>query len=123
MADGAKKRSTPLRDATNLSAEDFNSQGASTKRAEAPAKGDGEPPSHTAGLRKFKAKRLNEHVKSAYSLANTLAAAIIGGAYILPEIKGEHLPQELDRPTWVGVGLAIFAFGHFIIWFGYQKED
>lgn len=39
-----------------------------------------------AALRKFSAKRVNEHVKSVYAFANTLAAAVIGAAYIIPSV-------------------------------------
>lgn len=74
-------------------------------------------------LRKFSAKRVNEHVKSVYAFANTLAAAIIGAAYIIPSVTKGAAQVDLDAPGWVLIGLTLHGFGHFVIWRFLRRED
>lgn len=125
MTNGAKKRTNPYFDAKNLSAEDVDAQLSSDKHTKKSAGGDGDPPSDNRddAARKFRAKRHNEHVKALYSLTNTLGAAILGAAYILPEIQGVKVIQEADRPTWVVIGLVVIASGHAAIRWGTRRED
>ena len=48
------------------------------------------------------------------------AAAIIGAAYIVPTIRSELGPNELDRPGWIVIGPSLHVFGHVLIRFGYR---
>ncbi|WP_267355269.1 MULTISPECIES: hypothetical protein [unclassified Methylobacterium] len=77
----------------------------------------------TPADKKFRAKKINEHIKSAYSLFYTLSAAIIGGAFIIPLIKHEFELCEFDRFVWIGVGIGLHVFGHVIVYLGMQRED
>ena len=74
-------------------------------------------------VRKFNAKRVNEHVKSVYAFANTLAAAIIGAAYIIPSVTKGAAQVNLDAPGWVLIGLTLHGFGHLVIWRFMRRED
>ncbi|GAB6844678.1 hypothetical protein HNR00_000319 [Methylorubrum rhodinum] len=74
-------------------------------------------------LRKFSAKRVNEHVKSVYAFAYTLAAAIIGAAYIIASVTKGAAQVDLDAPGWVLIGLTLHGFGHFVIWRFLRRED
>lgn len=62
-------------------------------------------------LRKLTAKRLNEHLKLFSSFCNTVGAAILGAAFILPYIKEHATPQEVDW-RWVGASLGLHLVGH-----------
>ena len=82
------------------------------------------PPTPTDNSdRKFKAKRINEQIKCFYALANTLGAAVIGAAYVLPVIKNDCGPNELDRPGWVLIGLVLHICSQLAIRYGTQKEE
>jgi hypothetical protein len=71
---------------------------------------------------KFRAKRGNEHVKSVYNLVNTLAAAIIVTAFLVPYIT-TPTKMDLDARGWVLIALALHGFGHFAIWRYMRRED
>ena len=73
--------------------------------------------------RKFKARRINEHVKAVYGILNTLAATVISAAYIIPTVLSQRTPNELDRPGWVLIGLTLHAVGQFAIWRFWKSED
>jgi membrane protein YqaA with SNARE-associated domain len=62
-------------------------------------------------FRKLEAKKLNEHIKLLGSFCNTVGAAIIGAAFIVPYI-GQHTIPDPDKVWWVGVGLALPLAGH-----------
>lgn len=61
--------------------------------------------------RKLAAKKLNEHIKLFGSFANTVGAAIVGAAFILPYIK-DHSDLPPDAPRWVVIGLVLPLVGH-----------
>ena len=73
--------------------------------------------------RKFRAKRTNEQVKLTASLVNTLAAAVIATAVIVPTIRAEREPNLLDRRGWVLIGLAIHGFGLAVLRLGTRREE
>ncbi len=74
-------------------------------------------------LRRFTAKRINEHVKSIYAFANTLGAAVIGAAYIIPAVTRGADHVDLDAPGWVVIGLTLHGFGHLVVWRFMRRED
>lgn len=67
-------------------------------------------------LRKLDAKKLNEHLKLSGSFTNTVGAAIIGAAFIVPYI-GNHTMPDQDKVWWVGVGLVLPLTGQMFLRF------
>ncbi len=72
---------------------------------------------------KFRAKRLNEHVKSFYSLANTIGAARILTGFLAPFITKGSANIDVDAPSWVLIGLLSHAVGQFAIWRYMRPEE
>lgn len=67
-------------------------------------------------FRKLDAKKHNEHIKLIGSFCNTLGAAILGAAFIVPYI-GQRVGSEQVDLRWVGAGLALPLAGHFALRF------
>ena len=84
---------------------------------------DGDTGAGLDAQRKFRATRHNEQVKLFCSLLNTLAAAVIATAFIVPSIRSEASPNELDRPGWVLIGLALHVIASLIVRFVMRPED
>lgn len=66
--------------------------------------------------RKLDAKKHNEHIKLIGSLFNTLGAAVLGAAFIVPYIGGHANPDQVDL-RWVAAGLALPVAGHIALRF------
>ncbi|MCJ2122533.1 hypothetical protein [Methylobacterium sp. J-077] len=67
-------------------------------------------------LRKLDAKKLNEHLKLFGSFTNTLGAAIIGAAFILPYIGNHASPDQVS--AWgVGAGALLPLTGQIMLRF------
>jgi hypothetical protein len=82
------------------------------------------PPAGSTPLgRKLAAKRINEHVKSFYSFANTLGAATIGAAYIVPAVTNGTDKVGLDGPSWVAVGVFLHIIGHLALRLFMRSEE
>ncbi|TGD94751.1 hypothetical protein EU555_31405 [Methylobacterium nonmethylotrophicum] len=62
-------------------------------------------------FRKLDAKKLNEHLKLIGSFCNTLGAAVLGAAFIVPYICNHASPDQVDL-RWVLAGLALPCAGH-----------
>lgn len=66
--------------------------------------------------RKLDAKKHNEHLKLIGSFCNTVGAAVIGAAFIVPYI-GNHVPTDQVDLRWIGAGLALPLAGHIALRF------
>ncbi|MET7244097.1 hypothetical protein ABZT49_12075 [Methylobacterium sp. EM32] len=67
-------------------------------------------------FRKLDAKKLNEHLKLIGSFCNTLGAAVLGAAFIVPYIGNHASPDQVDL-RWVFAGLALPLAGHIALRF------
>ena len=87
------------------------------------AEGDFAGSEQEASERKFQAKRANEQLKLFASLMNTLAAAVIATAVIVPTIRAELTPTALYLPGWVLIGFFLHVLGQSALRFGMRRED
>lgn len=67
-------------------------------------------------FRKLEAKKLNEHIKLFSSFCNTLGAAVLGAAFIVPYIGNHASPDQVDA-RWVLAGLALPFVGQIALRF------
>lgn len=67
-------------------------------------------------FRKLEAKKHNEHLKLIGSFCNTLGAAVLGAAFIVPYIGNHASPDQVDM-RWVLAGLALPFAGHIALRF------
>lgn len=65
---------------------------------------------------KLNAKKVNEHIKLFGSFCNTVGAAVVGAAFIIPYI-GNHTWPDQDKLWWIGAGLALPIAGHIALRF------
>lgn len=87
--------------------------------------GNNSPPPRgpSAAERKLAARRRNESVKLVSSGLSGLGIGLVSIGFVQPLLKDAVLLIRESHWGWVGIGLALHAFSHFIIHTELQRED
>lgn len=85
--------------------------------------GSGPPRRPSAAERKLAARRRNESVKLISSGLSGLGIGLVSIGFVQPLLKDAVLLIRESHWGWVGLGVALHAFSHFIIHTELQRED